>query len=68
MTTILMHETSLKLSNNAKEVIYASSPEEQALSSYKSINRLIQLPYCNLKELRRKVANHFITNNQYKLT
>ena len=68
MTTLLMHETSLKLSNNAKEVIYASSPEEQALSSYKSINRLIQLPYCNLKELRRKVAKHFITNNQYKLT
>ena len=68
ITTLLMHETSLELSNNAKEVIYASSPEEQALSSYKSINRLLQLPYCNLKELRRKVAKHFITNNQYKLT
>ena len=68
MTTLLMHETSLQLSNNAKEVIYAASNEDQALSSYKSINRLIQLPFCNLKELRRKIAQHFITKNKYNLT
>ena len=68
MTTLLMHETSLQLSNNAKEVIYAASNKDQALSSYKSINRLIQLPFCNLKELRRKIAHHFITKNKYNLT
>ena len=67
MTTILMYETSEQLSNHAKEVIFASSKEKQALPNFKSINRLFQLPFCNLKEMRRKVANHFIEKNQYQL-
>ncbi|MDG2343754.1 MAG: acyl-CoA dehydrogenase family protein [Flavobacteriales bacterium] len=68
MTTILMYETSEQLSNHAKEVIFASSKENQALLNFKSINRLFQLPFANLKEMRRKVANHFIEKNQYQLT
>ena len=67
MTTILMYETSEQLSNHSKEVIFASSKENQALPNFKSINRLFQLPFCNLKEMRRKVANHFIEKNQYQL-
>lgn len=67
MTTILMYETSEQLSNHAKEVIFASSKENQAIPNFKSINRLFQLPFCNLKEMRRKVANHFIEKNQYQL-
>ncbi|MBM78254.1 MAG: acyl-CoA dehydrogenase [Crocinitomicaceae bacterium] len=67
ITTILMYETSEQLSNHAKEVIFASSKENQALPNFKSINRLFQLPFCNLKEMRRKVANHFIEKNQYQL-
>ena len=67
MTTILMYETSEQLSNHSKEVIFASSKENQALPNFKSINRLFQLPFSNLKEMRRKVANHFIEKNQYQL-
>ncbi len=67
MTTLLMYETSIELSNHAKEVIFASSSEDKALTNYKSINKLLQLPFCNLKEMRRKVANHFIEKNKYQL-
>ena len=42
MTTILMYETSEQLSNHSKEVIFASSKENQALPNFKSINRLFQ--------------------------
>ena len=67
LTLILMYETSELLSKHAKEVIFASSSNEEAMQNYKGINRLFQLPHRNLKELRREVANHFIVRNEYKL-
>ncbi len=67
LTLILMYETSELLSKHAKEVIFASSSNEEAMQNYKGINRLFQLPHRNLKELRREVANHFIARNEYKL-
>ena len=67
LTTLLMYDASHQLSLNAKEVIFASSDADQALSSYKGINRLFQLPYNNLKETRRKVAKYFVEKNQYQL-
>ena len=67
LTLILMYETSELLSKHAKEVIFASSSDEEAMQNYKGINRLFQLPHRNLKELRREVANHFIVRNEYKL-
>ena len=62
-----MYDASHQLSLNAKEVIFASSDADQALSNYKGINRLFQLPYNNLKETRRKVAKFFVEKNQYQL-
>ena len=67
LTLMLMYETSELLSKHAKEVIFASSSDEEAMRNYKGINRLFQLPYRNLKALRREVANHFIARNEYKL-
>ncbi len=67
LTLILMYETSELLSKHAKEVIFASSSNKEAMQNYKGINRLFQLPHRNLKELRREVANHFIVRNEYKL-
>ena len=67
LTLILMYETSELLSKHAKEVIFASSSNKEAMQNYKGINRLFQLPHRNLKELRREVANHFIARNEYKL-
>ncbi len=67
LTLMLMYETSELLSKHAKEVIFASSSDEEAIRNYKGINRLFQLPYRNLKELRREVASHFIARNEYKL-
>jgi alkylation response protein AidB-like acyl-CoA dehydrogenase len=67
LTTLLMYDASHQLSLNAKEVIFASSDADQALSNYKGINRLFQLPYNNLKETRRKVAKYFVEKNQYQL-
>ena len=67
LTLVLMYETSELLSKHAKEVIFASSSDEEAMQNYKGINRLFQLPHRNLKELRREVANHFIVRNEYKL-
>ncbi len=67
LTLMLMYETSELLSKHAKEVIFASSSDEEAMRTYKGINRLFQLPYRNLKALRREVANHFIARNEYKL-
>jgi len=67
LTTLLMYDASHQLSLNSKEVIFASSDADQALSSYKGINRLFQLPYNNLKETRRKVAKYFVEKNQYQL-
>ena len=67
LTLMLMYETSELLSKHAKEVIFASSSDEEAMRNYKGINKLFQLPYRNLKALRREVANHFIARNEYKL-
>ena len=67
LTLVLLYEASELLSKHAKEVIFASSNADEAMKNYKGINRLFQLPYLNLKELRREVANHFITKNQYEL-
>ena len=67
LTLVLMYETSELLSKHAKEVIFASSSNKEAMQNYKGINRLFQLPHRNLKELRREVANHFIVRNEYKL-
>ena len=67
LTLMLVYETSELLSKHAKEVIFASSSDEEAMRNYKGINRLFQLPYRNLKALRREVANHFIARNEYKL-
>ena len=67
LTLMLIYETSELLSKHAKEVIFASSSDEEAMRNYKGINRLFQLPYRNLKALRREVANHFIAKNEYKL-
>ena len=67
LTLMLMYETSELLSKHAKEVIFASSSDKEAMRNYKGINRLFQLPYRNLKALRREVANHFIARNEYKL-
>ena len=67
LTLMLMYETSELLSKHAKEVIFASSSDEEAMRNYKGINSLFQLPYRNLKALRREVANHFIARNEYKL-
>ena len=67
LTTLLMYDASHQLSINAKEVIFASSDADQALSNYKGINRLFQLPYNNLKETRRRVAKYFVEKNQYQL-
>ena len=67
LALILMYETSELLSKHAKEVIFASSSNKEAMQNYKGINRLFQLPHRNLKELRREVANHFIARNEYKL-
>ena len=67
LTLMLIYETSELLSKHAKEVIFASSSDEEAMRNYKGINRLFQLPYRNLKALRREVANHFIARNEYKL-
>ena len=61
LTLVLLYEASELLSKHAKEVIFASSDADEAMKNYKGINRLFQLPYQNLKELRREVANHFIT-------
>ena len=49
LTLMLMYETSELLSKHAKEVIFASSSDEEAMRNYKGINRLFQLPYRNLK-------------------
>jgi len=67
LTKLLMYDASHQLSLNAKEVIFASSDSDQALSNYKGINRLFQLPYNNLKETRRKVAKFFVEKNLYQL-
>tara|TARA_B100000513_G_scaffold182888_1_gene102661 strand:+ start:220 stop:1995 length:1776 start_codon:yes stop_codon:yes gene_type:complete len=67
LTLVLLYEASELLSKHAKEVIFASSNADEAMKNYKGINRLFQLPYLNLKELRREVANHFITKNKYEL-
>ena len=67
LTLVLLYEASELLSKHAKEVIFASSDADEAMKNYKGINRLFQLPYLNLKELRREIANHFITKNKYEL-
>ena len=67
MTKLLMYETADQLAIHAKEVIFATADEKEAMTNFKGINRLFQLPYLNLKETRRKVADHFINNNQYQL-
>ena len=50
-----IYETSELLSKHAKEVIFASSSDEEAMQNYKGINRLFQLPYQNLKALEEKL-------------
>ena len=67
MIEVLMYETAEKLLSATKEVIYASSEENQALPNLKAIQRLYQLPPANLKDKRRSIANYFINKNKYQL-
>ena len=67
MIEVLMYETAEKLLSATKEVIYASSEENQALPNLKAIQRLYQLPPTNLKDKRRSIANYFINKNKYQL-
>jgi hypothetical protein len=35
--------------------------------SLRALNKLCQLPVCNLKDKKRQIATHFITENKYTL-
>ena len=67
MIEVLMYETAEKLLTATKEVVYASSEENQALPNLKAIQKLYQLPPANLKDKRRSIANYFINKNKYQL-
>ena len=65
IVAVLMHESADILKTASKEVVYAAASEEMATTILKGINKLYQLPAINLKEKRRNIANHIISNNQY---
>jgi len=55
------------LKNAVKEVIFATVQDDMALTSFKSISKLLQLPVINNIANRRIIANHFIQENRYKI-
>jgi alkylation response protein AidB-like acyl-CoA dehydrogenase len=65
LISVLMHESADILKTATKEVVYAAASEEMAGTILRGINKLFQLPAANLKEKRRNVANHIISNNEY---
>jgi len=67
MLNVYMYEISDKMKATSKEVIFACTEGAQALEYVKSIQGLFNLPYLNIKNERRAVAQHFIKQRQYKL-
>ena len=67
MIDVLMFETADLLLKSTREVVFACSNQEQAISNLKGIQRLYQLPAINLKESRRAIANYFIDQNSYTI-
>ncbi len=67
ITQTFMSETAELMQKAAKEVIFATSKEDIALTSIKSMSKLLQLPVINTIANRRIIANHFIQENRYKI-
>jgi len=55
------------MKTDVKELVFNCSTEKEALDNFKGLKKLIELPYLDLINLRRKVAAHFIDQNYYKL-
>lgn len=62
-----MQNSSELFHQSAKEIIFAAMESDQASSTLESIQQLFKLPVLNIIETRRKVAQHFIKQNRYKL-
>ena len=67
MVKVLMYDTADVLKVNAREIIFATSEKEVAITTLKAIISLLQLPAYNLKNARRKIAEYFKNQNEYKL-
>ena len=67
IVTVLMHETAEVLRRAVREVVCASAQGDMAEMTVKALIRLLNLPAQDLKEMRRKIAAHFIARNGYEL-
>ncbi len=67
LTTLLMYKTAAKIAQEAQEALYAFTEGEEAEQLLQAVQTLTHLPPYNLKNARRKVAQYFIEENQYKL-
>ncbi len=66
LTLLYLHENANWLKEEAKEVIFNCSEEAEALANFKAIQRLYNLPVTDIIALRKRIATHFITQNEYK--
>jgi len=64
---LYLYEKADVMKQELKEVIYNCSKEEEVMTNLKSIQRLLNLPPRDIIKLRKKIAHHFIQENQYKL-
>jgi len=67
ISLLFMNLSSDLIKAAGKEVIFAATEGDMALSSIKSINRLVQLPVYDIIATRKVIAAHFIEENQYKI-
>jgi alkylation response protein AidB-like acyl-CoA dehydrogenase len=67
MVDVLMYDTADLLKTCARDIIYACPSGDMAAMSLRALNKLCQLPVCNLKDKKRQIAAHFITENKYSL-
>jgi len=67
ITKVFISSSTELLKNVAKEVIFATAQEDIAITTLKSTSKLLQLPPTNTIAYRKKIAQHFIQENQYRI-
>ncbi|SHJ49435.1 acyl-CoA dehydrogenase family protein [Aquimarina spongiae] len=67
ISVVFMNEATDKIKIALKEVAYKAADKEMVQKTIAATDQLMQLPVVDIIVLRRKIASHFIQENQYKI-
>ena len=67
LVRMLMHQAADTLRNSSKEALYAIGEGLEQQQMARGISKALRLPAENLVALRRRVSEHFATQNEYKV-